>query len=67
VEGYALYKIREIRKLKNLTLGQLSLLAGVSKSYINDLENGIKQKPSYEVLIKISKALNVTIEELLTK
>lgn len=58
-----IYKIKEIRKEKNMTLSYLSGLSGISKSQINDIENGIKE-PSNITLILIANALKVKVEEL---
>lgn len=55
--------IKKVRKEKNVTLKTLSKKCGVSLSHINDIENNLKM-PSLVVLVKIAKALNVTIMEL---
>lgn len=58
-------KINRIRVLKGITLGQLSRTTGISKGYLSNLEKGIKANPSFEVLEKISLALDVDVLELL--
>lgn len=55
--------IKQIRKERKISLKQLSKKSGVSKTHINDIENGYKQ-PSLEIVIKLSKALNVPIQSL---
>lgn len=60
-------RIRDVRKAAGLTLDQLASAAGVSKTYLWELENdkaGIK-KPSAEVLLKIADALATTLSDLL--
>lgn len=47
-----------------LTLVQLEELTGVSSSYINRIENGINNQPSYENVINIADALGISDEEI---
>lgn len=54
-------KIKTLRKNKKLTLEGLASEAGVSKSYLWELENREAQKPSVEILEKLAKALDVSI------
>ena len=60
-------KIREIRQSQGITAGTLSEIAGVSKSYLSQLENGKSQSPSVEIVAKIAEALDVSILEILDK
>jgi transcriptional regulator with XRE-family HTH domain len=41
----------------------LSLESGISKSYLSDLERG-QRNPTVGVLVRLVKALGVTLEEL---
>lgn len=54
-------KINEIRLLKDISLSQLSRDTGISKGYLSNIENGIKENPSIDTLRKIATALNVNI------
>lgn len=57
-------KIKQYRKLKNITQEEMAALLNVTRqSYIN-YENG-ETEPSFETLKKISKILNVSIDALL--
>ena len=58
-----IFKIKEIRKQENITLGQLSKKSGVSSTHINDIEREVKE-PSLLVIIKLAKALNKKITDL---
>lgn len=60
-------RILQARERAELTLDQLADRAGVSKTYLWELENDKKgtKKPSADVLLKIARALSVTIAELL--
>ena len=57
-------KIREVRITQGLTQKQLAQAVGVSRVFITQLENNQKQ-PSVLNLIKIAKALNVIMSDLL--
>ena len=56
-----LNQIKECRKNKELTLKELSNKSKISYSYLLMLENGKKQNPSLNTLIKIANALDVEI------
>ena len=55
--------IREQRDLNNISLRQLSRLAGVSNPYLSQIERGLR-KPSAEILQQIAKALRISAEAL---
>lgn len=60
-------RIRDARKAAGLTLDQLAAAAGISKTYLWELESdkeGVK-KPSAEVLLRIANALSTTLADLL--
>jgi len=57
---------RHRQKLK-LSQDKLSKLAGVAYNTIVKIESGENQNPTIETLTKITKALNVSIEDLLKK
>lgn len=58
-------KIKELRKQKGWTLLELSNKSGIGISYLSGLENGAKSNPSVKILIKIAKALEIGILELM--
>ncbi len=51
--------LRELRLRKNLTQAELANIIGVDPAHISLLENG-NRKPSYETLVKLASALNVS-------
>lgn len=55
--------IREIRKEKDIKLEALAQLTGISKSAINDYENGLYM-PRFDYLLRIAKALEVPLEDI---
>ena len=58
------FRIREIRKSKNITEYKLSKQIGVTRAYLSELENGKRVNPSLKVLYDISQALKVNIKDL---
>jgi transcriptional regulator with XRE-family HTH domain len=55
--------IREQRKSAQISLRQLSRLAGVSNPYLSQIERGLR-KPSAEILQQIAKALRISAEAM---
>ncbi len=56
-------KIAHIRALKGLSQEELAEKAKMSKSYISQIETGVKY-PAFKATIKIAKALKVDWKEL---
>jgi transcriptional regulator with XRE-family HTH domain len=52
-------KLRELRKERQLTLEKLAERAGLSKSYLWELENRESQRPSAEKLTALADVLGV--------
>ncbi|MBQ8459629.1 helix-turn-helix transcriptional regulator [bacterium] len=57
------YKLKQIRKSKNLTQEQLAELAGMNEKHISKIETGV-YFPTYTTLTKILNALNLNIEDV---
>lgn len=53
-------KLHKLRKERGLTLEKLAEIAGMSKSYLWELENRESQRPSAEKLTALADALGVT-------
>lgn len=58
-------KIRELRKKNGFTLEKLAEAAGLSKSYLWELENRDSQRPSAEKLAALAGVLGVTSDYFL--
>jgi transcriptional regulator with XRE-family HTH domain len=58
-------RIKSLRKKDKLTLDQLAERAGLSKSYLWELENKDLPRPSGEKLAGLARVLNVTVDYLL--
>ena len=58
------FKIKELREKENLTQAELAQKSGVSRNLIARLESGALTNTTTDTLFKISKALNVKVEQI---
>lgn len=58
-------KIKSLREKLGLSQEKLARLADVSNNTIVNIEVGKQQNPTVETIMKIAKALNVPVEELI--
>ncbi|MBM4386168.1 MAG: helix-turn-helix transcriptional regulator [Deltaproteobacteria bacterium] len=58
-------RVRFLRKASGMSQKELGERAAINYKYIGEIERGTKN-PSFEVMLKISKALKVEITDLLT-
>lgn len=58
------FNIKEIREKQNISIRKLSQLAGLSRTYLSNLENNKRVNPTLSSLSAISTVLNVDIKEL---
>lgn len=56
-------KIREVRKLRKMTMKELGQAVGVAESTISQYETG-KRNPDHEMLLKLSECLGTTYAHL---
>ncbi|MBO0958848.1 helix-turn-helix transcriptional regulator [Neobacillus sp. MM2021_6] len=57
--------IYEIRMKKGFTLSELAERAGISKSYLSNIERNLNQNPSIQVIRKIARVLDVDLKFLI--
>lgn len=57
-------KIKELRKKKRLSQDRLARLAGVSYNTIVKIESGESTHPTIQTAKGISRALNISLDEL---
>ncbi|WZL74568.1 helix-turn-helix transcriptional regulator [Clostridiaceae bacterium 35-E11] len=57
-------KLREIRITKGYTSRDLSIITNVSKSYIEELERGDKNNPTFSIVERLADALGVELDKL---
>ena len=62
--GFSTY-LKEKRSEKNLSIRKLAEISNVSAMYISELERGKREKPSPEVLMKLSEGLEEPYENLM--
>lgn len=55
-------KIKFLRTQKNITVNKLAIQAGISQSFLRDIELGNK-KPSVEILSYICDALEISLKD----
>ncbi|AYO58089.1 hypothetical protein CO230_08120 [Chryseobacterium sp. 6424] len=58
-------KVKQLRQRKNLSLQEVAALTGISKSYLNEIENG-KKYPKHDKIIPIAAALGCTYNDLVS-
>lgn len=56
-------KLHDLRKSRGLSQEQLGFTARVDRSYISEIENGLRN-PSLQILEKLAKALKVKLSDL---
>jgi len=59
-------KIQEQRTNKKWSIRKLSLISGVARGYISELENDIHENPGIKVMCKIRRALDCTLDDLVS-
>ena len=64
--GYLALNVENLRRKKNLSQNQLANTAGIPRSTLTNIESG-DGNPSLSNLLKVSAALGVSIEELLSR
>ncbi len=58
-------KMKQLRQKNNLSLQDLANISGLSKSYLNEIENG-KKYPKHDKIAQLAVALNSTYDELVS-
>ena len=59
-----IFVIKEIREEQDVSIMKLSLLTGISRTYLHNLEINKRTNPTIKNLLKIANALNVNIKSL---
>ena len=57
--------LKKLRAKKGLSLKKIARLADLSLNTIVKIENGVNKNPTIETLIKIAKALEVGVDDLI--
>jgi transcriptional regulator with XRE-family HTH domain len=56
--------LRKLRKKKGLSQEKLARLADISLNALTKIESGFAKKPTIQTVVKLAKALEVSIDEL---
>lgn len=59
--------LRRLRKKKGLSQEKLARLADISLNTLTKIESGFAKKPTIQTVVKLAKALGVSIDELVKK
>jgi transcriptional regulator with XRE-family HTH domain len=55
-------RLKRIREIKGLSQGELAEESGVDRSYISKLESGVTLNPTGDIIKKLAKPLNVSLD-----
>ncbi|WP_210126479.1 MULTISPECIES: helix-turn-helix transcriptional regulator [unclassified Staphylococcus] len=61
------FNLKKVMKQKNLNISQLNEMTGISRNSLSLLINGKSQGVQFETIEKITRALNIEVEELFEK
>lgn len=61
----AMILLEKCRKEKGVSIRKLSLMTGVSRTYLTGLEEGIYENPGVRVICAICKALDITPNDII--
>ena len=56
--------LRKLRKKKGLSQEKLARLADISLNALTKIESGFAKKPTIQTVVKLAKALDISIDEL---
>ena len=56
--------LRHLRKKRGLSQEKLARLADISLNALTKIESGFAKKPTIQTVVKLAKALNVSLDEL---
>lgn len=57
-------ELKKYRRIAGLTQEQLAHKSGVDATIISRLERGVRERASYENIVRLARALNLEPEEL---
>lgn len=58
------HNLRILRKKKGLSQEKLARLADISLNTLTKIESGFAKKPTIQTVVKLAKALNISLDEL---
>lgn len=60
-------RLKSLREANGLSIYKLSSISGVSKSYITEIEKGVKKNLQLNTLESLCKALNTSLAEFFSR
>lgn len=60
-----IYRIKEYRLKRGMTIEHLARAAGITRTYLSLIENGKADNISTKVLVRIASALDTKVDDLL--
>ncbi|MGP7818715.1 helix-turn-helix domain-containing protein [Niallia sp. 01092] len=60
-------RIRYLRQKKGYSISRLAREAGVSKTYLSNLDRGLQNNPSIHFLEKVVKVLGISVDYLISE
>jgi XRE family transcriptional regulator, master regulator for biofilm formation len=58
-------RIRCLREKKGYSISELAMRAGISKSYLSQIERNLQVNPSLHLLSKLARTLDATLDDLI--
>jgi transcriptional regulator with XRE-family HTH domain len=56
--------VRKLRKRRGISQEKLARLADISLNTLTKIESGFAKKPTIQTVVKLAKALNVSLDDL---
>ena len=56
--------VRKLRQKKGFSQERLARLADISLNTLTKIESGFAKKPTIQTVVKLAKALNISLDEL---
>ncbi len=56
--------LRDYRKVSRLSLDEASHKAGVSKTYLHELETGASNDPSFSIVVRLARLYGISLDVL---
>ena len=60
-------RIRYLRLQKGYSISRLAKETGVSKTYLSNLDRGVQNNPSLQILEKVAARFGITVDQLISE
>lgn len=62
--GNSALRIKELREIKGLSQRELSEKSNIARSYLSELERGVYNNPTIDIICKLASAFGCTLDEI---